>query len=212
MGLSDLILYHHLQSLPLSVPRPGPSRGMVRKLKFHEQRLLKKVDFYSWSKQDNLREAHVIRRYQIQKREDYVLYSKLLGGITRMANELLLLPEDDPLRRTRSKDLIDKLYQYGIIPTVQVPLSHLAKTLTVSAICRRRLTVMLVKMKMCETLKESATLIEQGHIRIGPETVTDPALLVTRGAEELIQWADRSKIRRKIAKYNNALDDYDLLN
>jgi hypothetical protein len=52
----------------------------------------------------------------------------------------------------------------------------------------------------------------QGHIRVGPETVTDPAFLVTRPMEDFVTWVDTSKIRRKVQAYNDALDDYDLLN
>jgi U3 small nucleolar ribonucleoprotein protein IMP3 len=44
---------------------------MVRKLKYHEQKLLKKVDFISWKVDNNLREVKVLKRYQIQRREDY---------------------------------------------------------------------------------------------------------------------------------------------
>lgn len=44
---------------------------MVRKLKYHEQKLLKKVDFISWEADNNLQEVKVLKRYRIQKREDY---------------------------------------------------------------------------------------------------------------------------------------------
>lgn len=44
---------------------------MVRKLKFHEQKLLKKVDFISWEADKNLHEVKVLKKYCIQKREDY---------------------------------------------------------------------------------------------------------------------------------------------
>ena len=44
---------------------------MVRKLKHHEQKLLKKVDFLQWKHDDNVREIAILRRYHIQKREDY---------------------------------------------------------------------------------------------------------------------------------------------
>lgn len=44
---------------------------MVRKLKYHEHKLLKKVDFISWEVDNNIHEAKVMRRYCIQKREDY---------------------------------------------------------------------------------------------------------------------------------------------
>jgi ribosomal protein S4 len=36
------------------------------------------------------------------------------------------------------------------------------------------------RLKMAENVKEAVTFIEQGHIRVGPETITDPAYLVTR--------------------------------
>ena len=57
---------------------------------------------------------------------------------------------------------------------------QVAEKIAVSAFCRRRLAVMLCKLKFSETLKESVTFIEQGHVRIGTETVTEPAFLVTR--------------------------------
>lgn len=51
----------------------------------------------------------------------------------------------------------------------------------------------------------------QGHVRVGPNVVTDPAFLVTRSMEDFITWVDSSKIKRTILKYNDRLDDYDLL-
>lgn len=45
--------------------------NMVRKLKFHEQKLLKKVDFINWQIDNNLHESKVLRKYHIRKREDY---------------------------------------------------------------------------------------------------------------------------------------------
>ncbi len=44
----------------------------MRQLKFHEEKLLKKVDFLTWKQEDNLREIKILRRYYIQDREDYV--------------------------------------------------------------------------------------------------------------------------------------------
>lgn len=45
--------------------------GIMRKLKYHEQKLLKKVDFINWEADNNLHEVRVLRKYHIQKREDY---------------------------------------------------------------------------------------------------------------------------------------------
>ena len=46
--------------------------AMVRKLKFHEQKLLKKVDFLTWDIDNNVQEAKVIRQFQLKDREEYM--------------------------------------------------------------------------------------------------------------------------------------------
>lgn len=46
--------------------------------------------------------------------------------------------------------------------------------------CRRRLPVMMVRCKMINSIKVATKFIEQGHVRVGPELVKDPAFLVTR--------------------------------
>jgi U3 small nucleolar ribonucleoprotein protein IMP3 len=43
----------------------------MRQLKYAEKKILKKVDFISWEADNNLHEVKVMRRYFIQKREDY---------------------------------------------------------------------------------------------------------------------------------------------
>ena len=48
----------------------------MRKLKYHEQKLLKKTDFLNWKKEKNIREIKVLRRYHIHDREDYVKDNK----------------------------------------------------------------------------------------------------------------------------------------
>lgn len=46
---------------------------------------------------------------------------------------------------------------------------------------------------------------------MGTDLITDPAYLVTRDMEDYVTWVDSSKIKRHIMKYNDALDDFDLL-
>jgi hypothetical protein len=52
---------------------------MVRKLKHHEQKLLRKVDFTTYASDNNHRDAAVIRRYAIQKPSDYQKYNRICG-------------------------------------------------------------------------------------------------------------------------------------
>lgn len=61
---------------------------MVRKLKFHEQKLLKKVDFINWEVDNNLHEVKVMKKYCIQKREDYTTYNKLSREIREIVRRI----------------------------------------------------------------------------------------------------------------------------
>ena len=46
----------------------------MRKLKYHEKKLLKKVNFLEWKREGGHREAHVMHRYHITGRDDYKKY------------------------------------------------------------------------------------------------------------------------------------------
>lgn len=56
---------------------------------------------------------------------------------------------------------------------------------------------------MSETVSDAVRTIEQGHIRVGPTPVTDPAMLVTRRMEDFVTWVDTSARKRTIMKYND---------
>jgi U3 small nucleolar ribonucleoprotein protein IMP3 len=182
----------------------------MRKLKFHEQKLLKKVNFLQWKSEHNLREAQTIQRYHITDRDDYKKYNKLCGMITKLTNMLKKLDPRDSFRIQMTEQLLNKLYDMGVLPTKKS--LALCDKLSTSSFCRRRLAVVLVRLKFAETMKEAVTFVEQGHIRVGSETVTDPAYLVTRNMEDFVTWVDTSKVKRKVMRYNDKLDDYDLLN
>lgn len=181
----------------------------MRKLKFHEQKLLKKVNLYSWKKEDNERETKILRRYYIQDPEDYTKYNKLCGNITKLVSGLRKLPIQDEFRKNVSELLLKKLYHMGIISSYTS--LEIVKDLSASAFCRRRLAVVLVQLKFCPNLKDSVKLIEQGHIRIGPNIITNPAYHVSREMEDHITWAEGSKVKSIMKKFNNEYDDFEFL-
>lgn len=181
----------------------------MRQLKYHEHKLLKKVDFLSWKSENNHREVQVMRRYHIQGRDDYKKYQKIAGMVTKLVAVLKKLDPQDQARIELTDQLLEKLYAMGITPTKK-SLAQL-ECLSVSSLCRRRLAVVLVKLKMSESIREAAALTEQGHVRVGPQTVTDPAFLVTRSMEDFVTWVDTSKIKRKVLQYQDKLDDYEVL-
>lgn len=182
----------------------------MRKLKFHEKKLLKKVNFLEWKREGGHREPNVMRRYLITGRDDYKKYSSLCRMVQKLVNILKQIDPRDPYRIEMTDALLEKLYNMGVITTRKS--LAVCENLSVSSFCRRRLSTILVRLKFAEHMREAVTYIEQGHIRVGPDTVIDPAFLVTRNMEDFITWVDTSKIRRKVLEYNEKLDDYDAMN
>ncbi|KAH6803056.1 Alpha-L RNA-binding motif/Ribosomal protein S4 family protein [Perilla frutescens var. frutescens] len=182
----------------------------MRKLKFHEKKLLKKVNFLEWKREGGQRENLVIHRYHVTGRDDYKQYSGLCRTVQKLVSIIKQMDPRDPYRIEMTDNLLEKLYNMGVIPSRKS--LALCEKLSVSSFCRRRLATILVRLKFTEHLKEAVTYIEQGHIRVGPDTITDPAFLVTRNMEDFITWVDTSKIRRKVLEYNDKVDDYDAMN
>ena len=69
--------------------------------------------------------------------------------------------------------------------------------------------MVLQRLKMAETVKEACMYIEQGHIKVGVETVTDPAFHVNRNMEDHITWVKDSNIRKQIKDYDGERDDFE---
>ena len=182
----------------------------MRQLKHHEKKLLKKVDFLNWKQDASQREIRVMHKYHIQDREDYHKYNKICGSLRSLIHRISLLPAEDPFRQQKEAEMLNKLYDLGILDVGAKP-SDIENKVTVSSIARRRLAVVATRLKMAESVSDAVKTIEQGHIRVGPSPVTDPAMLITRHLEDFVTWVDTSARKRTIMKYNDELDDFDLL-
>eukprot|EP00117_Sycon_ciliatum_P045878 scpid58243/ scgid32930/ U3 small nucleolar ribonucleoprotein protein IMP3 len=181
---------------------------MVRKLKHHEQKLLKKTNLVSW-KSDNPREVKVMRKYHLQKREDYHKYTMLANDAKNLATKLRGLPPADSFRLQMTDQLLEKLYSMGLISTRKN--LELCEKVSSSAFCRRRLPVVMVTLRMAQRVADAVKFVEQGHVRVGVNVVMDPAFLVTRNMEDFVTWTDTSKIKRKVKEYNDELDDFEMM-
>ncbi|KAH8266244.1 hypothetical protein KR038_000248 [Drosophila bunnanda] len=188
---------------------------MVRKLKFHEQKLLKKVDFITWKVDNSGKENKILRRYHIQKREDYTKYNKLSREIRGLAEKIAKLEASDPFKVEATTMLLNKIHAMGV-SNDQLTLETAAK-ISASHFCRRRLPVIMIVTKafpitvrMSEHLKGATDLIEHGHVRVGPEMVKDPAFLVSRNLEDFVTWVDGSKIKEHVMRYNDMRDDFQM--
>ena len=90
-------------------------------------------------------------------------------------------------------------------------MSEVERKVGVSRMARRRLGVVMTRLRMAETVQAAVKFIEQGHVRVGTEVMTDPAFMVTRNMEDFVTWVDSSKVKRNILRYREKLDDFDLL-
>jgi U3 small nucleolar ribonucleoprotein protein IMP3 len=88
---------------------------------------------------------------------DYKKYNALCGSLRQLAHKLSQLdPESDPLRKKLESELLEKLWRMGILKQSReqgAGLSKVEREVTVSALCRRRLAVFMVRSKMVETIK-----------------------------------------------------------
>jgi len=182
---------------------------MVKKLTYAQKKILKKTDFLSWPELDNnLHEVKVMKKFYIQKREDYTKYNKLSRDVRELTDKIKELDPKSPFRIEATSLLLEKLHKMGVIPTKQS--LELCSKVSASSFCRRRLPCVMIRNHMAENLKAAVTFIEQGHVRVGPELVTDPAFLVTRRMEDFVTWSHASKIRKHVMEYNEMRDDFDM--
>jgi U3 small nucleolar ribonucleoprotein protein IMP3 len=142
-----------------------------------------------------------------------VWFLTFLQSLKQLAHRLAALPPDSTFRLKHERLLLEKLNDMGILPSTAstAKLSEVEKNVTVSAFCRRRLPVIMTRLRMAETVQAATKIIEQGHVRVGTDTITDTAFLVTRNMEDFVTWVDGSKIKRNILRYREKLDDFDLL-
>ena len=52
-------------------------------------------------------------------------------------------------------------------------------------------------------MREAVTFIEQGHVKVGIDTVTDPAFYVSRDSEDYVGWVKGSSIRKAVMKHKD---------
>ena len=159
---------------------------------------------------DNHRASAICRRYTIQNPDDYTKYNRICGSLRQLAHALTSLEPTDPVRIKYEKLMLEKLYDMGILSST-TKLSEVERKIGVSRLARRRLGVVMTRLGMADNVTAAIKFIEQGHVRVGPEVVTDGAYLVTRNMEDFVTWVDSSKVKRNILKYREKLDDFDLL-
>ncbi|KAL5661420.1 hypothetical protein ACJX0J_028545, partial [Zea mays] len=105
----------------------------MRKLKFHEQKLLKRHNFLEYKREGGHREALVTQRYRLVERDDYKKYNGICLMVQKLVNIIKQMDPRDPFRIQMTDLILDKLYNMGVISTKESLLK--CEKLSVSAFC-----------------------------------------------------------------------------
>lgn len=145
--------YRHLHKILRNDQPNDENQAKMRQLKHFEKKLIKKVDLFAWKSDNHLREGAIVQRYYLKSIEEYKSYSKIVGNVTKFVAKLKELSNTDELRDELSRLLLEKLYNMGVINETKSLLG--LETLSVTSFCKRRLPVVMVRLKMAETMKEA---------------------------------------------------------
>merc|ERR1712080_594664 len=140
----------------------------MRKLKYHEQRLLRKTNFIEWENTNTKFEQSVCSKYYINNRNDYNKYSKITFMIQNICKKIITIPKE--LQSFYTQKLIKKLFSLGLINNKTL---LDCKNINIISFCKRRLPVIVWRNKMVDNLKDAVRLVEQGHIRMGNKVISD---------------------------------------
>lgn len=177
----------------------------MRKLKYHEQKLLRKVNLEEWKDTNTAREQRVTSKYVMEDREQYQRYNAIVGKIRRLSLALAKLNDNDEVKQVVSKELARKLYALGLVESKTL-LS--CSKVTVSSMCERRLASVMARSRMCPDIQTASTFVSHGHVLLGTAIVKNPGILVSRSMEDFVTWSNGSKVKRKIDEFNGREDDF----
>ncbi|KAH0576546.1 U3 small nucleolar ribonucleoprotein IMP3 [Spironucleus salmonicida] len=181
----------------------------MRKLKYHEKKLLKHSDPFSWDTDRNMNIYNLMGKYCIRSDQQALKYLQTAKKVKSVAEKLTELPKNDEVRRDMTQRLAKLLFELGVSQNPIATLEELSK-FSGEQIMKRRLPSLLYQLKMADTTEIGGQYIDHGHVRVGPTIITDVNFHVAKGMEDFITWRNDSSIRKKIMKYNDEIDDYEL--
>lgn len=187
-----------------------------RKVNYVEQKLIKKTNFYQWESDgsENWRKyiLATLKKYHLKDQDEFFFYNKMIVNINRTIKVLQEQKKKKPELKEFCENqlllLAKKLFNMGIIDH-ETELEKPMFKATIDDVCRRRITYVLFQKKFAETVAKGHDYVEQGHIKIGPEIVTNPTFIVTKNLEHFIDWTYGSKIKKNIDSFNGVKDDFE---
>lgn len=144
-----------------------------------------------WDKERLHVETLLVGKYGLRNKRELWRMEAILRRFRERAREAIGLPEEE--REKKRKEIITRLYKWGILPMDATLDDVLA--LTVENFLERRLQSVVVARGLAKTVHQARQLIVHGHISIAGRRVTRPGYIVKRGEDELIEYSPKSPLR-----------------
>lgn len=150
---------------------------------------------HPWKKDTLQQELELVGRYGLRNKRELWIAKTILRRIRATARRLLALPTE--IREREERRLITRLYNLGIVPSLEVALDDVLN-LTVENILERRLQTIVYRRGLAQSIYHARQLIVHGHITIAGVRATSPGHLVKREEEEAIGFYPSSPYLEKI--------------
>jgi len=154
---------------------------------------------HPWQKQRIEEEAKLKKKYAYKNKKELWKVASTLRNMRAQARKLL------PLQGTKqgdleSKQLINKLIKYGIVPKGS-NLNDILN-LTIENFLDRRLQTLVFKAGLANSIKQARQFITHGHVYVGNKKITSPSYLVKVDEEKTINIKEEilKKIEQKKIK------------
>jgi len=148
---------------------------------------------HPWIKLNLDKEQVLIGKYGLRNKKEIWLAETIIRNFRHQARSLLALPPAE--RSTREKQLIQKLYRFGIIEKESASLDDILG-LTEESYLERRLQTIVFKKGLARSIYQARQLITHGHIAIGGKRVTSPGYIVLKEEEDLIDYYPTSTFKQ----------------
>jgi len=151
--------------------------------------------FHPWRKDILMQELELVGKYGLRNKKELWIAKTILRKIRANARRLLALPEEE--RKAHEKELINRLYKMGLLPSPDATLDDVLN-LTVENILDRRLQTIVYNKGLAKTIYQARQLIVHGHIVIGDRRVRSPGHLVSIEEENLVDFHPNSPYRKML--------------
>lgn len=148
---------------------------------------------HPWQKDRIEAENELMKKYGLKNKREIWKAETILRKYREQARKLLAkIGSDDPQAKRETKQLIDHLIRYNILPLNSTLDDVLA--LTTEDILARRIQTIAYLKGLASTPKHSRQLIDHGHIAIDGRKITVPSYRVTKDEESKIEYVATSPL------------------